>query len=309
MQRVILAVRTGRSSGAKSVLAKDDRIRVGRVDRADLVVLDNKMSGVHFEIAWDGERCLLRDLESASGTELGGQRVTEGDVPHGGWIRAGGTDFTLHYEGITPPPLDFDTYLDDAEDDEVEPIRAEWLRLNREPRRLAAAALTERREKALRELTTAAPRFAVLDAARSDRIQVLLTEAVEQSRSLYEGIEGDSLAHVAPYLVELTPGSRLFAQLVREGWEQRWGIFIDAPCSFKEMRRHLRRLLLVSDADSRSNFYFRFYDPVILAAFVPVATVKQRHELFGDVRAYLAENETGDVIRFDAAPLEAREQG
>lgn len=307
MQRVILAVRTGRSSGAKSVLAKDDRIRVGRVDRADLVVLDSKMSGVHFEITWDGERCHLRDLASAGGTQLGGQRVTEGDVPHGGWIRAGGTDFTLHHEGVTPPPLDFDTYLDDAEDDEVDPIQAEWLRLNREPRRLAAAALAERREKALRELTAAAPRFAVLDAARSDRIQVLLAEAVEQSRSLYEGIEGDSLAHVAPYLVELTPGSRLFAQLVREGWEQRWGIFIDAPCSFKEMRRHLRRILLVSDADSRSNFYFRFYDPVILAAFVPVATVKQRHELFGDVRAYLAEDETGDVVRFDAPPTEARD--
>jgi hypothetical protein len=128
---------------------------------------------------------------------------------------------------------------------------------------------------------------------------VLLAESVERSRSLYEGIEGDFLAHVAPYLVELTPGSRFFAQLVREGWEKRWGIFIDAPCSFKEMRRHLRRLLLVSDDDSRQSFYFRFYDPTVLGAFLPECTVKQRFEMFGEVRAYFAESESGAVLRFD----------
>lgn len=300
MQRAILEVRTGRSSGLKAVLAPDERIRVGRVERADLVVADTRMSGVHFEVAWDGERCRLRDLGGAGGTMLGGQRITDGEIPHGGWIRAGATDFTLHLEGQTPPPLDPDTYFDDAEEDEVEPQRAAWLRDNREPRRQEALALAARRERALRELALAAPRFAVLDSARSPRIRVLLAEAVERSRSLYEGIEGESLAEVAPYLVEVSPGSRLFAQLIHEGWEKRWGIFIDAPCSFKEMRRHLRRLLLVGDAESRQVFYFRFYDPIILGAFVPEATVKQRAELFGEVHAYLGESESGDVLRFDA---------
>lgn len=299
MQRAILEVRSGRSSGLKSVLAKDERIRVGRVDRADMVVPDSKMSGVHFEVAWDGERCQIRDLGSPSGTQLGGQLVTEGEVPHGGWIRAGGTDFTLHLEGATAPPLDFDTYLDDAEDDEVEPIVADWLRQNREPRRIAARAAEARREKALQDLSSAAPRYALLDAARSDRIRVILAESVERSRSLYDGIEGDFLAHVAPYLVEISPGSRLFGQLVREGWEKRWGIFIDAPYSFKEMRRHLRRFLLVGDDDSRKSFYFRFYDPRVLGAFLPTCTVKQRAELFGEVRAFFAEGELGEVLRFD----------
>ena len=300
MQRAILEVRTGRSSGEKAVLAKDDRVRVGRVDRADLVVADPTMSTIHFEIAWDGERCQVRDLDSAGGTLIGGQRVTDGEVRHGGWIRAGATDFTLHFEGATPPPLDPDTYLDDAEDDEVEPQRAAWLRENREPRRIEALALAARREQALRELTLANPRFAVLDAARSPRIRVILSEAVERSQSLYEGIEGDFLAHVAPCLVEVSPGSRLFKQLIEEGWERRWGIFIDAPCSFKEMRRHLRRLLLVGDTESRQSYYFRFYDPIILGSFVPVSTVKQRSEIFGEVRAYFAENEAGGVLRFNA---------
>jgi hypothetical protein len=304
MQRAILEVRTGRSSGAKAVLAKDDRIRVGRVDRADLVVSDAKMSTIHFEVAWDGERCSIRDLDSAGGTLIGGQRVKHGEVGHGGWIRAGATDFTLHLEGATPPPLDPDSYWDDDEDDEVEPQRAAWLRENREPRRLSALALAARRERAMRELTLAAPRYAVLDAARSPRIRVILAEAVERSQSLYEGIEGDFLAHVAPYLVEVSPGSRLFTQLIQEGWEQRWGIFIDAPCSFKEMRRHFRRLLLVGDAESNQSYYFRFYDPIILGSFLPESTVKQRSEIFGEVLAYFAENEAGDVLRFNAGGAE-----
>ena len=65
--------------------------------------------------------------------------------------------------------------------------------------------------------------------------------------------------------------------------------------------------LALSSALSTGYGYICFYPAVILAAFVPVASVKQRHELFGDVNAYLAENETGDVVRFDAPPSEARD--
>jgi len=300
VQRAIVEVRLGPLSGKKSVIAPGDRLRVGRKPRADLCIPhDRLMSGVHFEIAWDGERCVLSDLKSAQGTLLGGERVASGEVKNGAWIRAGGTDFMVHFEASTPPPVDFDTYLDDAEEDEVEPLVAAWLRDNREPRRQEAEALAARREQALSALRERSERlYAVLDAARSDRILTLLREAVEPYRSLYEGIEGEALAHVAPYLVELPRGSGLLERLVREGWEKRWGIFIDYPRSFKELRRHLRRFLMVADADTRKKYYFRFYDPVVLRSFVPTCTVKQRSEFFDDVRAFFAEGEEGEITRF-----------
>lgn len=308
MQRVILEVRYGPLGGTKAVLDPvRRRLTVGRKPRADLVVPDRQMSGVHFELEWDGARCQLRDLKSAVGTLLGGERVEAGEVRNGAWIRAGGTDFSVYFEGATPPPLDFDTYLDDAEPDEVDPLVARWLRDNREPRRQAAEALAARREEALAALQAIAARpagdgglYAVLDAARSDRILTLLQESVEPCRSLYEGLDGESLAHVAPYLAALPPGSRLLERLVREGWERRWGMFIECDRPFRDLRRHLRRFLMVQDADTRKKYYFRFYDPVVLRAFMPTCTVKQRAELFRGIRAFVAEGERGEVSRFDA---------
>jgi pSer/pThr/pTyr-binding forkhead associated (FHA) protein len=298
MQRAILEVRSGRLVGTKTVLTANQRVTVGRKPLADFVVPDDQMSGIHFELALEEGRCRLADLESNGGTLLGGQRVTAGEARNGAWIRAGGTDFTLHFEATTPPPIDFESYLDDAEDDEVDPAMAVWLRENREPRRRRAAALAARKEKAIQALGGAdGPRFVVLDTARSERIRVLLQESVEPCRSLYEGLEGESLAHVAPYLVELPPGSGLLARLVREGWEKRWGIFIDFDGSFKELRRHLRRLLIVGDAESRQSYYFRFYDPVVLRAFLPSCSVKQRTEMFGEIRSFFTEGDAGEVVR------------
>jgi hypothetical protein len=57
---------------------------------------------------------------------------------------------------------------------------------------------------------------------------------------------------------------------------------------------------MVADADTRKKYYFRFYDPVVLRAFVPTCTTKQRAELFGDARAFLVEGESGEVARFGA---------
>jgi pSer/pThr/pTyr-binding forkhead associated (FHA) protein len=302
VQRAILEVRSGRLIGTKTVVLANQRLTVGRKPLADLVIPDNLMSGIHFEITLDDERCRIADLESHGGTMLGGERVTAGEARNGAWIRAGGTDFTVHFEAATPPPLDFESYFDDAEDDEVEPLAARWLRANREPRRLAAAALAARKEQAIHALRgegggQGGARFAVLDTARSERILVLLKESVEACRSLYEGLEGDALAHVAPYLVELPPGSGLLERLVREGWEKRWGIFIDFDGSFKELRRHLRRLLIVGDAESRQSYYFRFYDPVVLRAFLPSCSVKQRTEMFGEIRSFFTEGDAGEVVR------------
>lgn len=301
MPRAILEVRSGPLVGTKSVLSANQRLRVGRKPFADLVIADDHLSGVHFELAVEGDRCQLTDLKSRTGTTLGGRPIHSDEVRNGAWIRAGGTDFSVHFEAVTPPPLDFETVLLNSEDDEVEPLAARWLRQNREPRRRAVAALAARREQTLQAFQGAdGPRYAVLDTARSDRILVLLKESVEACRSLYEGLEGESLAHVAPYLVELPPGSGLLERLVREGWEQRWGIFIDYPHSFKELRRHLRRLLMVSDADTKKSYYFRFYDPVVLNAFIPNSTVKQRSELFGEIRAFLTEGREGQIVRHAA---------
>src|SRR5688572_33373900 len=94
--RLIVEVRYGKLAGTKAVVDPGSALRVGRTELADLVVShDAQMSGTHFELAWDGARCALRDLGSHSGTRLGGGAVAEGVVTHGGWTQAGEPDLLV----------------------------------------------------------------------------------------------------------------------------------------------------------------------------------------------------------------------
>ncbi len=301
MQRAIVELRRGPDHVAKAILRPGETIRVGRKPRAQWIVSDDNMSGVHFEVEWNGNTCEVRDLKSAKGTLVSGEKISGPvQIGNGGWIRAGDTDFMVYLEAATPPPMDDEAYFDDAEEGEIEPLAWLWLEENREPRRLAREALAARREAALQKLQAVRGNlFAVVDAARDDRILILVRESVEHYESLYEGVEGEALAHVAPHLVQLPRGSGLLQRLVREGWENRWASFIEAPLSFKDLRRHLRRHLMVADADTRKKMYFRFYDPVVLRSFLPTSTVKQRAEFFGEIEAFYVEDENGNVTRFD----------
>jgi pSer/pThr/pTyr-binding forkhead associated (FHA) protein len=92
-QRAILQVRWGPMAYRKSILEPGQRLRVGRDETMDVSLShDARLEGAHFELAWDGSRCWIRDLKTQTGTLLDGQPVKEGPVPHGGWIRAGGTE-------------------------------------------------------------------------------------------------------------------------------------------------------------------------------------------------------------------------
>ena len=301
-QRIIVAVKWGASAGRKAVVVPGQLVRVGRGALADLVVPgDPQMSAVHLEIAWNGQSCTFRDLASARGTSRNGEPgVTEGDLRHGDWLKAGDTVLTIHKEGATPPPRT--TMDDDVDDEDQPPDEAEAASRERDERRERESSAA--RALAVLQETENQPLYAVLDAARDRRILELLRESVEEHHSLYDGIEGETMAHVAPYLVRLEPGSRLLAALTREGWGKRWGIYLTSPQPFKSVRRHLRRYLMVERQDNHEKVYFRFYDPAVLRVFLPASTVLQRSELFGALDQLLFEGEQGEVTVHRAIPRE-----
>lgn len=270
--RAMVEVRWGRAHGQKAVLEPGTSLRVGRTKRADFVVEeDRQMSGLHFEIKWDGARCALRDLNSMKGTLLNGERVGEAAVEHGDWIQAGSTNLMVYFE---------------------EKTRA---------RRGADVEMTTAKAAALAGLEAEVdPLFAVLDAARDERILELVRESVEDCRSLYEGAKGDALAEKAPYLVALPKGTRLLRRLVAEGWGKRWGIFLTSRRPFKEVRTHLRRYLMVSDDQAQSGIYFRFYDPGALRAVWPTTSPRQQSYFFTDLESALFEDTDGALTRIVA---------
>ncbi|APR86608.1 Hypothetical protein A7982_11957 [Minicystis rosea] len=275
-RRAIVEVRSGLLLGAKAILLPGEKLRIGRTERAHLIVpRDAQMSGLHCELSWDGVTCRLRDEKSARGTLLGGQRIEgEADVAHGSWIQAGETSFSVYFEAETPPRAS----------EPLDPI--------------VAASVPRALEALKREVGHL---FGVFDAARDPRILELLREAVDDHRSLYEGIKGEALADVAPYLVCFRRDSGLLDRIVTEGWGRSFGIFVSSRQSFKAMRRHFRRFLMVEEDDTFEKLYFRFYDPRVLREIMPISTVRQRDEIFDGLEAIFVEGERGEVITFDGA--------
>jgi hypothetical protein len=87
---------------------------------------------------------------------------------------------------------------------------------------------------------------------------------------------------------------------VREGWGLRWGIFLVGAVSERELRRHLRRFLMVQN-DRGEPLYFRYYDPGTLRNLWPTWARRQLDELLDPLQAYVVEGEQAEVLRLTRA--------
>jgi hypothetical protein len=159
------------------------------------------------------------------------------------------------------------------------------------------------------------PLFAVLDAARNEEVLPTLRREARTYRSLYEGWQGDGLAEVAPYLVELAPDVPLLETLTETAWGDSWGVYLFSDASFADLRRHLRRSLKVRTEDGRS-LLFRWYDPRVLRAYLPTCDADEARAFFGPVawaacegrdgREFLRYMPTAEGVRTDAETLTSR---
>lgn len=267
---LLLEVKSGPSKGKGIRLQPGQSVRIGRTSRSDFVLpADSHLSGAHFEVSADDNECRLRDLKSTNGTLLNGQRINEAVLHDGDILVAGETVFRVRIlvgtgrGSDSGPPLPTDT--------------TPQLRL-----------LTLLRNEYQ-------PLYAILDAARDVRVLALIMQSQDEHQSLYEGVQGEKLMQVAPYLVRLDKDSLLLASLVFEGWGNNWGVFLTFAGEFQVARRHLRQFLEVMLPDGKQ-VYFRFYDPRVLRVFLPTCTADETNQFFGPMKHYLMEDEQPDKL-------------
>jgi hypothetical protein len=261
---------SGPAAGRKFDLPENVAMTFGRTEKSRFVIPeDSHLSGAHFSLECHGEECTIRDLSSTNGTFVNGVRITETEIGIGAVISAGSCAFKLCPEAP-----------------------GEWADYS--PRQKTVLSLL---------YGYAQPVFAVLDAAREDRLPAFLQAYGVEHFPLYEGESGDQLKDVAPYVALLPKTSQLLPLLMKEGWGKSWGVYFNAIDSLADIRKHLRRLLTVQNEDGTA-LYFRFYDPRVLRVFLPTCTPKESAEFFGPISRFVLEGEDLDQpLQFRGTPL------
>lgn len=80
--------------GRRHPLVKS-RTVIGRGSDADITIADAGTSRRHVEILWDGQRAMVRDMNSTNGTKLNGVKVTEAALATGSVVTIGRTDIVF----------------------------------------------------------------------------------------------------------------------------------------------------------------------------------------------------------------------
>lgn len=144
--------------------------------------------------------------------------------------------------------------------------------------------------------------YGVVDASRDKQLAYAAPRSYGQTiHWLFEEGSGSHMLDVAPYFVPIAfrPKYPFEGSGYLDLWAQRLGtsagILLITPAATDALLSHLRELFHVTDEEGH-RFFFRFYDPRVLRAFLPTCNAMDARNFFGPVRRVLCETEQGDGI-------------
>lgn len=305
---IALFIATGPNAGQQIPVGTRKIVRVGRTSRADYAFPDDTyLSGVHFEIGCNEGGCAIRDLGSSNGTFVNGARLEQASVAvsDGDEITAGEMTFLVQVSSGEQPLAAPAAVVAAADAPVVSPERtARMFTPGFEPKVLPTALTGEQKRARDILMYQNAPLFAVVDAARDQRLPQLLGMPALRSQPLFASDPAGGGAGHAPTLVELGQASSLseradvhafLEDLLRSGWGKSWGIFLTSLSSLDDLAAHFSGFLLAHRGDERT-LHLRLYDPRVLRAFLPTCEPAEIAAIFGPIVSYLIESDRPDTM-------------
>jgi hypothetical protein len=303
--RVTVEIVSGPSAGRCLELRTGQIANVGRAHWAELSLPgDSSLAGMHFAIACGVDNCTVRALNREWPVFVNDTKVGQETLQNGDLIVAGSHTFQVRIEGATvaraaplpaaAPPVS------PAPPPEAEKPRPKTAAVAKSDAGVQPVDLLD-------VLRRAQPLYALLDAARDDRVLELVRESGDEHQCLYEGDKAVELAEVAPHLVRLPTHSLILEKLLHEGWGKSWGVYLTSHGSFQDVRKHFRHFLRVESEGQA--FLFRFYDPRVLRVFLPVCNPEESHQFFGPVNCFLIEaREPALLLKYTATRKGPKEE-
>lgn len=137
--------------------------------------------------------------------------------------------------------------------------------------------------------------YSVIDGAVLPALLGKLEEHEGESTCLFRGELPFDLAEAAPYLVKLKKDDAFTLWLLKESLESTCCIFAHSDKKFIKLRKHFRSFMKIEGPDGK-RLLFRFYDPCVLRAFLPVCTPENNDMMFDKVNTYLMLSEKYDEV-------------
>jgi hypothetical protein len=131
--------------------------------------------------------------------------------------------------------------------------------------------------------------YALVDAARDFHLALGPRHQGVKTYTLLEGEMAPFLDSVAPHLVPINLESD-YLELWAERLGGSAGILLLTKKGLLMLREHLRNIFTVTDEEN-NEFFFRYYDPRVLRAYLPTCTGEEAKEFFGPIRRILAESD------------------
>ena len=281
---VVVEVLSGPSAGRRIEVPAGAVAYVGKGEKAHLAIpQDTLLGAMHFALVSNGTHCVVRDLGSANGTYVNGLRVEEREIGVGDMVVAGMSSFriTPPAPAAPPPSLSLAAHpgipITALRPPPPRPIPSEWG--DPTPSQALLFGVLHSANQ---------PVYAVLDAAREDRIPAFLQACLVEHASLYDGRDAYMLQTVAPYIAAIPKDSMILHLLAKEGWGKSWGTFFCSPRNLFEVRKHLQQFLSVR-GETGAWLRFRFYDPRVMRKFLPGKKPDELLKFFGPVTRIVAE--------------------
>jgi pSer/pThr/pTyr-binding forkhead associated (FHA) protein len=298
---VILEAVSGPVLGRRIEVRGGSILRIGRTGKSDYAIAeDGYLSSLHFSVECDGTQCRIRDLGSSNGTFVNGSRIMEQVVQEGDSVVAGGSTFRIHLDllpditGVGLPrvktaasPILAATQISgDAGD-----IAGRQAGFSRAETALMNALYSPGEQV-----------FAVVDASRDSRILAFLEAAGEPFSCL------DLLGRATAFLVVLPAEARLAHVLIKDGWGRGWGFYGTSRDGFETVLAHFNRFVNLYTS-SGAEITFRFWDPRVLRAIVPVMPQEQAETFFGPCERMIVEaDKPAMALEFSRASRGPRQQ-
>lgn len=154
----------------------------------------------------------------------------------------------------------------------------------------------------LRQLAEAGFLFAITDAT-ADPAMAQALQGLEASRAIPLRLEGIPQQDFLPYVIAVDP--QFLAWLQQNVWSKSWGVLLTSSAGIAALAEHLARFLIAKLPDGEP-WFFRYYDPRVLAQYLPNCTAEELADFTGPVRAYVfTDTEDGniEVLKCEVQPV------